>query len=108
MKPTWGPLPWVTTTCHPAAINNATPSAPKMKTKIEDRGLKIEDRLARNDVPLDPRSSTDPANRLRGEESLNVAVREPITQVPADSQDDDLRREPVPDPILGRGQFGVA
>src|SRR6266545_1616076 len=61
-----------------AATNNATPSAPKMKTRIEDRGLKIEDRLARNDAILDPRSSildprssTDPDNRLRGDDPLN-------------------------------------
>src|SRR5688572_15029403 len=54
-----------------AAINNATPSAPKTKTRIEDRELKIEDRLACNDAILDPRSSTDPANRLRGDDSLN-------------------------------------
>src|SRR5262245_6221293 len=66
-----------------AAINRAIPSAPKMKTRIEDRGLKIEDRLARNDATLDPRSSildpfprsheatpsTAPANRLRGDDS---------------------------------------
>src|SRR5215475_7725258 len=59
-----------------AATSNATPSAPKMKTpdirkRIEDRGSKIEDRLARNDATIDPRSSTDPANRLRGDDSLN-------------------------------------
>src|SRR6266540_2045928 len=68
-----------------AATNNATPSAPKLKTRIEDRGLKIEDRLARNDAILDPRSSIldprssildprssiDPDNRLRGDDPLN-------------------------------------
>src|SRR5215475_7829444 len=69
-----------------AAIDNAIPSPPKMKTGIEDRGLKIEDRLARNVAVLDPlssildsfprsfewaASSTDPANRLRGDDSLN-------------------------------------
>src|SRR5215475_396025 len=59
-----------------AATNNATPSAPKMKTRymrkrIKDRGSKIEDRLARNDAILDPRSSTDPDSRLRGDDFLN-------------------------------------
>src|SRR5262245_5017430 len=54
-----------------AAINRAIPSAPKVKTRIEDRGSRTEDRLARNDAILDPRSSTDPANRLRGDDSLN-------------------------------------
>ena len=38
---------------------------------MEDRGWKIEDRLACNDAILDPRSSTDPVNRLRGDDSLN-------------------------------------
>src|SRR5262249_35256783 len=68
-----------------AATNNATPSAPKMKTpdirkRIEDRGSKIEDRLARNDANLDPRSSTDPDNRLRGDDPLNdPSVHQPQT-----------------------------
>src|SRR6266540_3025861 len=93
-----------------AATNNATPSAPKLKTRIEDRGLKIEDRLARNDAILDPRSSIlDPRSSILDRSGQQASRRRPPQrpQRPpdADERGHDSRQRPDQQRLRCDAQF---